>query len=121
MTAACRSAARWPGCNVPTAWIVRRRRAWRWRPSCSSSLLRTRWRQVKPWKKCALLSLWVHVLLACLATVVQIAVGGPGIRPGRRPGPPIRVALRHDRDHAARRGHAVADVDEAPRRSRAAG
>ena len=46
-------------------------------------LMRTRWREVKPWKKCALLSLWVHVLLACLATNVRIGVGGPGIGPGR--------------------------------------
>jgi hypothetical protein len=61
------------------------------------SLLRTRWRQAKPWKKCALLSLWVHLLLAYLATVVQIAshrLGyGPGHGPGYGEGPPIQVAL----------------------------
>jgi hypothetical protein len=62
-----------------------------------ASLLRTRWRQAKPWKKCALLSLWVHLLLAYLATVVQIAshrLGyGPGYGPGFGQGPPIQVAL----------------------------
>ena len=76
--------------NVPTAWLF-----------VGSglglatillvSLLRTRWRYVKAWKKCALLSLWVHVLLAYAATVVQIASGGIG--PGEGYGPPIQVAL----------------------------
>lgn len=54
-------------------------------------LLRTRWREAKTWKKCALLSLWVHVLLACLAANVRIGVGGPGMGPGS--GGPIRVAI----------------------------
>ncbi|HYO24238.1 MAG TPA: hypothetical protein VEQ85_04750 [Lacipirellulaceae bacterium] len=54
-------------------------------------LLRTRWRDVKPWKKCALLSAWVHVLLACLATNVRIGIGGAGMGPGS--GGPIRVAV----------------------------
>ncbi len=56
-------------------------------------LMRTRWREVKPWKKCALLSLWVHVLLASLATMVRIGVGsgGPGIGPDE--GGPMRVAV----------------------------
>jgi len=57
------------------------------------SLLRTRWRYVKAWKKCALLSLWVHVLLAYGATIVQIASGGLGVGPGEGFGPPIEVAL----------------------------
>ena len=57
------------------------------------SLLRTRWRYVKPWKKCALLSLWVHILLAYVATVVQVASSGLGMGPGHGPGPPIEVAL----------------------------
>src|SRR5262245_60048886 len=57
-------------------------------------LLRTRWRETKAWKKCALLSLWVHVLLACLAANVRIGLGGSGgagIGPGS--GGPIRVAI----------------------------
>jgi hypothetical protein len=56
------------------------------------SLLRTRWRSVKPWKKCALLSLWVHILLAYLATVVELA-GKLGYGPGGAVGPPIEVAI----------------------------
>jgi hypothetical protein len=55
------------------------------------TLLRTRWREVKPWKKCALLSLWVHVLLACIALNVRIGVGGAGVGPGS--GGPIRVMI----------------------------
>src|SRR5215813_2640949 len=56
------------------------------------ALIRTRWSGVKPWKKCALLSLWVHVLLACLAATIRIAGHrGPGIGPGS--GGPIRVAF----------------------------
>ncbi|HMO84535.1 MAG TPA: hypothetical protein PKC18_06400, partial [Lacipirellulaceae bacterium] len=42
------------------------------------ALMRTRWRHAKPWQKCAVLSLWVHVLLACLATNVRIGAGGAG-------------------------------------------
>ncbi|HEX6960827.1 MAG TPA: hypothetical protein VF175_03095 [Lacipirellula sp.] len=57
------------------------------------SLLRTRWRYVKAWKKCALLSFWVHVLLAYVATVIQVASAGLGVGPGEGPGPPIEVAL----------------------------
>src|SRR5688500_4860854 len=57
------------------------------------SLLRTRWRYVKPWKKCALLSLWVHILLAYVATVIQVASATLGLGPGEGPGPPIEVAL----------------------------
>jgi hypothetical protein len=57
------------------------------------SLLRTKWRYVKPWKKCALLSLWVHILLAYVATVIQVASGTLGLGPGDGPGPPIEVAL----------------------------
>jgi hypothetical protein len=55
------------------------------------ALMRSRWREVKPWKKCALLSLWVHVLLATLATMVRIGVGGPGFGPGE--GGPMEVAV----------------------------
>ncbi len=55
-------------------------------------LLHTRMRDAKPWHKCAILSLWVHVLLACLAAWVRIgASGGPGIGPGE--GGPMRVTV----------------------------
>ncbi len=56
-------------------------------------LMRTRWRETKPWKKCALLSAWVHVLLACVATNVRIGAGGAGVGIGPGAGGPIRVAI----------------------------
>jgi hypothetical protein len=52
-------------------------------------LLRTHWQGMRPLKKCAILSLWVHVLLACLAAMVQIFSGSPGI--GHQQ--PIRVVV----------------------------
>lgn len=52
-------------------------------------LLRTRWKKMRPLKQCAILSLWVHVVLACLATMVRIFSGSPGLGPDE----PIRVAL----------------------------
>lgn len=52
-------------------------------------LLRTRWSQAKPWRKCAILSLWVHVLLGCVATTVRIVTGAPEL--GNEE--PIRVAV----------------------------
>src|SRR5262245_44755545 len=76
-----------------TTWIV----VWSALAAATAAivvLMRSRWRDVKPWKKCALLSLWVHVLLACLAANIRIGVGtsgGPGVGPGE--GGPIRVAV----------------------------
>ncbi len=52
-------------------------------------LLRTRWSQAKPWRKCAILSLWVHVLLGCVATTVRIVTGAPELGSDT----PIRVAV----------------------------
>ena len=52
-------------------------------------LLRTRWSQAKPWRKCAILSLWVHVLLGCVATTVRIVTGAPELGNDE----PIRVAV----------------------------
>lgn len=52
-------------------------------------LLRTRWSNARPWRKCAVLSLWVHVLLACIATTVRIVTGAAG----EGPDTPIRVAV----------------------------
>jgi len=52
-------------------------------------LLRTRWSQAKPWRKCAILSLWVHVLLGCVATTVRIVTGAPELGNDQ----PIRVAV----------------------------
>lgn len=52
-------------------------------------LLRTRWREVSNWKKCAVLSLWLHLLLAVLAMSVHMFSGSPGDGPDQ----PIRVAM----------------------------
>lgn len=52
-------------------------------------LLWSRWGQSRPLYKCAVLSLLVHVLLACLAMTVRIVVGDGGTTIG----PPIRVRL----------------------------
>ena len=41
-------------------------------------LLRTRWGQSRPLQKCAVLSLLVHALLACLAMTVRVVVGEGG-------------------------------------------
>jgi len=52
-------------------------------------LLRTRWAGARPWRKCAILSLWVHVLLGCVATTVRIVTGAPEIGSDQ----PIRVSV----------------------------
>jgi hypothetical protein len=52
-------------------------------------LLRTRWGQSRPVQKCAVLSLIVHLLLACLAMTVKVVVGDGG----GAGGPPIRVRI----------------------------
>ena len=40
-------------------------------------LLRTRWSQARPWRKCAILSLWVHVLLAVWRRQCGSVTGAP--------------------------------------------
>jgi outer membrane biosynthesis protein TonB len=52
-------------------------------------VLRTRWSKAKPWRRYAVLSLWVHVLLACGAMTVRIVTGAPDAGEGE----PIRVAV----------------------------
>ena len=52
-------------------------------------LLRTKWSSARPWRKCAVLSLWVHLLLAFAATTVRIVVGAPELGDDA----PIRVAI----------------------------
>ncbi len=52
-------------------------------------LLRTKWSKARPWRKCAILSLWVHVLLACAATTVCTVAGAPESGDEK----PIRVAV----------------------------
>ncbi len=55
-------------------------------------LFRTRWRGAKAWHRCAALSLWVHLLLACVATTIRI-VSGAG---GDGSEAPIRIAMLPD-------------------------
>ncbi len=55
-------------------------------------LMRSRWGQSRLVHKCAMLSLLVHVLLACLAMTIKIVVGDGGPTAG----PPIRVRLVDD-------------------------
>ena len=53
------------------------------------ALLRIRWSNARPWRKCAILSLWVHVLLAFAATTVRIVAGAPDVGDDA----PIRVTV----------------------------
>jgi hypothetical protein len=55
-------------------------------------LLRTQWGQSRPLQKCAVLSLLVHALLACLAMTVRVVVG----EGGGGAGAPIRVRIVAD-------------------------
>ena len=76
--------------NLPTFWIC----IWIGLLAATVAivwLLRTKLRDAKPWQKCAILSLWVHVLLACLTAAVRIVTGSADGGPGY--GPPIQVAL----------------------------
>src|SRR5690348_1648353 len=76
--------------NLPTFWIC----VWIGLLTATVAivwLLRTKLRDAKPWQKCAILSLWVHVLLACLTAAVRIVTGSADGGPGY--GPPIQVSL----------------------------
>jgi len=76
--------------NLPTVWIF----IWVGLLAMTIAivwLLRTKLREIKSWQKCAILSLWVHVLLACLTAAVRIVTGSADGGPGY--GPPIQVAL----------------------------
>jgi len=53
-------------------------------------LLRTRWSSARPLRKCAILSLWVHVLLAFAATTVRIMSGAPELGSET----PIRISVK---------------------------
>jgi hypothetical protein len=58
-------------------------------------VLWSRWGQSKPLQKCAVLSLLVHALLACLAMTIRVVIGDGG---GSGGGTPIRVRLVNDVD-----------------------
>lgn len=73
--------------------------------AASAVLLAVFWkshlRHAATWKKCAIFSLWIHVLLACLATTVRMfSENGPGMGDGDQYGPPIRVSLAEISDEA---------------------
>jgi hypothetical protein len=55
-------------------------------------LMRSRWGQSHPLHRCAVLSLLVHLVLACLAMTVRLVVGDGGAGAG----PPIQVRLVDD-------------------------
>jgi hypothetical protein len=77
-------------------------------------VLRTQWGQSRPLQKCAVLSLLVHALLACLAMTIRVVVGDGGGANGA----PIRVRLVDDSEAGATlarvSGDAVADLDDDP-------
>ncbi len=53
-------------------------------------LLRTRWTTNRTWRMCAVLSLWVHVLIVVFSMTVRIVTGAPQ---SGDDGQPIRVAV----------------------------
>jgi hypothetical protein len=55
--------------------------------TCLAVLMYTRWGQYRPLRKCMILSLLAHLVLACYATTIHIAA------PIRQWGEPIRVSL----------------------------
>ena len=56
-------------------------------------LMRTHWGQSNPLRKCAVLSLLVHLLLATFATTFEIVTHVNAGPPGRGGGDPLRVSL----------------------------
>ncbi|MDZ4656589.1 MAG: prenyltransferase/squalene oxidase repeat-containing protein [Bythopirellula sp.] len=52
-------------------------------------LVRTRWSTNRTWRMCAVLSLWVHVLIVVFSMTVRIVTGAPQAGDGE----PIRVAV----------------------------
>jgi hypothetical protein len=60
-------------------------------------LMRSRWGQGRPLQKCAVLSLLVHLVFACLAMTVRVVVGDGS---GHGSGPPIRVRIVDDTSEA---------------------
>jgi hypothetical protein len=74
-------------------------------------VLRTRWGQSRPLRKCAVLSLLVHAMLACLAMTVRVVVGEGGAGEG---GAPIRVRIVHESADAFGVAESTTDVTTAP-------
>ncbi|HEY3395363.1 MAG TPA: squalene--hopene cyclase [Lacipirellulaceae bacterium] len=74
-------------------------------------VLRTRWAQSRPLQKCAVLSLLVHAMLACLAMTVRVVVGEGG---GGSGGTPIRVRIVSESGDSSTRANVVTEVTAAP-------
>jgi Squalene-hopene cyclase C-terminal domain len=74
-------------------------------------VLRMSWGQSRPLRKCAVLSLLVHALLACLAITVRVVVGEGG---GGGDGPPIRVRIVNEYPQEAALADSPTDVTAAP-------
>ena len=52
-------------------------------------VLRTRWSTNRTWRMCAVLSLWVHVLIVVFSMTIRVVTGPPMAGDGG----PIRVAV----------------------------
>lgn len=75
-------------------------------------LARTRWREQHPLEKCAVLSLIVHLLLACMAMMVHVVVGQGGDAGG---GAPIRVRIVSEQSPLpAPMDRSIAEAEVAP-------
>jgi hypothetical protein len=74
-------------------------------------VLRTRWAQSRPLQKCAVLSLLVHAMLACLAMTVRVVVGEGG---GASGGAPIRVRIVSESGDISAPADAVTEVAAGP-------
>jgi hypothetical protein len=74
-------------------------------------VLRTRWAQSRPLQKCAVLSLLVHAMLACLAMTVRVVVGEGA---GGNGGAPIRVRIVSESGDVPAMAITEADVSAAP-------
>jgi len=82
--------------NLPLAWTI----VWVGLAALTIALfvlMRTRWGQSKPLRKCAVLSLFAHVLLACVATSVKIVHDTAGSPTSQE----VRVTLAADSSDAA--------------------
>src|SRR5262245_17039614 len=71
-------------------------------------LMRARWGHSRPLQKCAVLSLLVHLIFACLAMTVRIVVGD-GVGGGS--GPPIHVRIVGDAEGPVAMGP-ITSLDE---------
>jgi outer membrane biosynthesis protein TonB len=74
-------------------------------------VLRTRWAQSQPLQKCAVLSLLVHAMLACLAMTIHVVVGEGD---GGSGGVPIRVRIVSESGEISALADSTHEVAAAP-------